>query len=186
MTTGSTPYSCNERGRSSAANWIIRTVFAFRSTSVRDVIISLTYSPPPYDLHSRRNAVLVIPAIGASTTGGSATTRSESRTGEVTSAVIAVPTVPTAPLLIRILGRRNRLDDGRRQDGRLPVRRAIVAGRGAPFFLWWRSPCRADHADDRRRRISRAARDLVARQPERLARRAVRDEADELDGGVLQ
>ncbi len=42
-----------------------------RSTSARLVIISLTYSPPPYSRHSRRNAVFVIPAIGASTTGTS-------------------------------------------------------------------------------------------------------------------
>ena len=33
--------------------------------------ISLTYSPAPYSRHSRRNATLVMPAIGASTTGGS-------------------------------------------------------------------------------------------------------------------
>lgn len=46
-------------------------VVASRSTSARLVIISQTYSPAPYCRHSCRKAVLVIPAIGASTTGGS-------------------------------------------------------------------------------------------------------------------
>src|SRR5690606_14169932 len=42
-----------------------------RSTNARLVIISLTYRPAPNSRHSRRNAVLVMPAIGASTTGTS-------------------------------------------------------------------------------------------------------------------
>src|SRR5690606_25513925 len=48
-----------------------RIVFGVRSTSARDVIISLTYSPAPNSRHKRRNAVFVMPAIGASTTGTS-------------------------------------------------------------------------------------------------------------------
>ena len=48
-----------------------RIVVALRSTSAREVIISLTYRPAPYSRHSRRNAVFVMPAIGASTTGAS-------------------------------------------------------------------------------------------------------------------
>ncbi len=46
-------------------------VVASRSTSARLVIISHTYSPAPYSRHTRRNATFVIPAMGASTTGGS-------------------------------------------------------------------------------------------------------------------
>ncbi len=47
-------------------------VFSLRSTSARVVIISLTNSPlPPLNsLHRVRNGALVIPAMGASTTGG--------------------------------------------------------------------------------------------------------------------
>ena len=48
-------------------------VAALRSTNARLVVISETYSPAPDSLHSRRNARLVIPAIGANTTGGSMT-----------------------------------------------------------------------------------------------------------------
>ncbi len=44
---GSTPYSWIDRGASSGAKWIIRSVFGLRSTSAREVIISLTYNPPP-------------------------------------------------------------------------------------------------------------------------------------------
>ena len=39
------------------------------STKAREVTISETNSPPPYSRHSLRYAVLVIPAIGAKTTG---------------------------------------------------------------------------------------------------------------------
>ena len=42
---------------------------ALRSTSARAVIISETYSPAPKPRHSVRNGGLVMPAIGASTTG---------------------------------------------------------------------------------------------------------------------
>ena len=52
----------------------IRSVSALRSTSAREVTISLTYSPAPYSRHSRRKPRLVTPAIGASTTGTSAST----------------------------------------------------------------------------------------------------------------
>src|SRR5690348_6661150 len=74
------------------------SVFALRSTSARVVIISLTNSPPAWpgsragamaSRHKRRKAVLVMPAIGARTTGGSATTRPESRSGELVRVVMA-------------------------------------------------------------------------------------------------
>src|SRR6218665_1599779 len=42
-----------------------------RSTNALLVIISLTYRPAPNSRQSRRNAVFVLPAIGASTTGNS-------------------------------------------------------------------------------------------------------------------
>ena len=48
----------------------MRMVSGSRSTSARVVIISLTYRPPPKSRQSRRNGELVMPAIGASTTGG--------------------------------------------------------------------------------------------------------------------
>jgi hypothetical protein len=69
--TGSTPYNWRLRGRSSGSNATIRIVFGLRSTRARVVTISHTYRPAPCSRHSRRNAMLVIPAIGASTTGGS-------------------------------------------------------------------------------------------------------------------
>ncbi len=46
-----------------------RMLSGVRSTRARLVIISLTYNPAPYSRHRRRNAVFVMPAIGASTTG---------------------------------------------------------------------------------------------------------------------
>ena len=49
-------------------------VAALRSTNARLVVISETYSPAPDSLQSRRNARFVMPAMGASTTGGSTTT----------------------------------------------------------------------------------------------------------------
>src|SRR3954452_13940846 len=59
-------------------------VFGLRSTSARLVIISEMYSPAPYSRHSRRKARLVMPASGASTTGGSTTIRSPNRSGGAT------------------------------------------------------------------------------------------------------
>ena len=70
---GSTPYSWRLRGRSSGSNAIIRRVFGLRSTRARVVIISQTKSPAPCSRQSWRKATLVIPAMGASTTGGSTT-----------------------------------------------------------------------------------------------------------------
>jgi hypothetical protein len=69
---GSTPYSWIERGVSDASKRISCIVFSLRSTSARVVIISLTNSPlPPLNsLHSVRNGAFVMPAMGASTTGG--------------------------------------------------------------------------------------------------------------------
>jgi hypothetical protein len=52
-----------------------------RSTRAREVIISLTYNPAPYSRHSLRNAVFVMPAMGARTTGES------SRNGPMASCV---------------------------------------------------------------------------------------------------
>src|SRR5665648_750310 len=52
---------------------MIRIDSGVRSTSAREVTISATYSPAPCSRHSRRNARLVTPAIGASTTGVSTT-----------------------------------------------------------------------------------------------------------------
>src|SRR5690606_23841076 len=71
ITIGSTPYSWMLRGDSDSWWRISRIVFGVRSTRARVVIISLTYRPAPYSRHRRRNAVFVIPAIGASTTGTS-------------------------------------------------------------------------------------------------------------------
>src|ERR1700712_3251952 len=45
-------------------------VFQSRATSARVVTISQTYRPAPNSRHSPRKDVLVMPAIGASTTGG--------------------------------------------------------------------------------------------------------------------
>ncbi len=69
---GSTPYSWIERGFSLASNLISCMVFSLRSTSARVVIISLTNSPlPPLNSRHRvRKGALVMPAMGASTTGG--------------------------------------------------------------------------------------------------------------------
>jgi hypothetical protein len=63
-----------ERGVSAASKWISRMVLSLRSTSALVVIISLTKSPRPPEnsRHSVRKGALVIPAMGASTTGGSA------------------------------------------------------------------------------------------------------------------
>src|SRR5665647_2834538 len=52
---------------------MIRIDSGVRSTSAREVTISATYRPAPCSRHSRRNARLVTPAIGASTTGVSTT-----------------------------------------------------------------------------------------------------------------
>src|SRR5437763_2549408 len=49
----------------------MRSVFRLRSTSARVVTISHTYRPAPCSRHSCRNATFVMPAMGASTTGGS-------------------------------------------------------------------------------------------------------------------
>ena len=78
ITCGSTPYSCTERGLSSAWKQTRSIVSALRSSSARDVTISETYSPATAPVastvasrQSERKARLVIPAIGARTTGGS-------------------------------------------------------------------------------------------------------------------
>ena len=68
---GSTLYNCTERGRSPGPGPIMRSVSGRRSMSARAVTISETNKPAPCSRHSVRNGALVIPAIGASTTGGS-------------------------------------------------------------------------------------------------------------------
>src|SRR5882757_9771564 len=69
---GSTPYSWIERGVSATSKWMRCMVFSLRSTRARVVIISLTNSPFPAldSRHRVRKGALVMPAIGASTTGG--------------------------------------------------------------------------------------------------------------------
>ena len=69
-------YSCSDRGDSSGPNVVMCMVTGWRSTSARAVTISQTYSPltvparaSSSSRHSVRNATLVTPAIGASTTG---------------------------------------------------------------------------------------------------------------------
>src|SRR5215207_9322383 len=56
----------------------------------RDVIISQTYSPAPCSAQSWRNAALVTPAIGASTTG-LGTSRSPNRSVRGNVAVVMPP-----------------------------------------------------------------------------------------------
>jgi EmrB/QacA subfamily drug resistance transporter len=72
-------------------------VAALRSTNARLVVISETYSPAPDSLQSRRNARFVMPAMGASTTGGSTTT-SPTRIGKrwAIDATLTLPIVPGA------------------------------------------------------------------------------------------
>ncbi|ABK74981.1 cytospin-A, putative [Mycolicibacterium smegmatis MC2 155] len=76
MFSGSTVYSCSDRGDSSGANVVMCMVTGWRSTSARAVTISHTYRPltvPARAIsssrHKVRNATLVTPAMGASTTG---------------------------------------------------------------------------------------------------------------------
>ncbi|SHW58568.1 cytospin-A [Mycobacteroides abscessus subsp. abscessus] len=76
MVSGSTEYSCRDRGDSSGEKVVMCSVTGCRSASARAVTISQTYSPLTVPVvassssrHSVRNATLVTPAIGASTTG---------------------------------------------------------------------------------------------------------------------
>src|SRR5687767_6025998 len=59
-----------ERVGSSGANPARAQLLSLPSTRPRAATIPLTNSPSPWLRHTRRNAVLVMPAIGASTTGG--------------------------------------------------------------------------------------------------------------------
>src|SRR5690554_2806717 len=69
-----------------------------RSTRARLVIISLTYRPAPNSRHKRRNAVLVIPAMGARTTGTS------SSSGPILNPAAASPGAPEcAPAAVRLV-----------------------------------------------------------------------------------
>src|SRR6185312_11437993 len=76
---------------SSSSSWeMIRMDISLRSTSAREVTISATYNPPPYSRHSRRNAVLVMPAIGARTTGVSTVCRPSCRGGSASLGGVGV------------------------------------------------------------------------------------------------
>ncbi|GGP15364.1 hypothetical protein GCM10012278_74850 [Nonomuraea glycinis] len=57
-------------GDSDPANLTIRSVRGLRSTRARVVIISHTNNPAPCSRQSALNGAFVMPAIGASTTGG--------------------------------------------------------------------------------------------------------------------
>ncbi len=85
---GSTPYSWMERGVSDSWWRMRRIVVSLRSTRAREVIISLTYRPAPYSRQRRRNAVFVMPAIGASTTGASSAMGPMRNGGAVETAVV--------------------------------------------------------------------------------------------------
>ena len=61
------------------------------------MIISLTYRPPPYSRHRVRNGWLVMPAIGASTTGGD-TTNGPMRSAVALAGVVVVAAGVTPPL----------------------------------------------------------------------------------------
>ena len=61
------------------------------------MIISLTYSPPPNSRHSGRNGWFVMPAIGASTTGGD-TTSGPMRSAVALAGVVVVAAGVTTPL----------------------------------------------------------------------------------------
>src|SRR5215471_20974714 len=92
------------------------------------------YKPAPYSRHSRRNATLVMPAIGASTTGGSAITLSDRRITDRSRPRVSV-SAPLAPL------------------GRIPgSARAFGAGRVAAAGLF----ARALIADPSAGRVARA------------------------------
>ena len=73
MVCGSTLYNCTERGHSPAPGAIMRKVSGRLSIKARAVTISDTNNPAPCSRQSARKAELVIPAIGARTTGGSIT-----------------------------------------------------------------------------------------------------------------
>src|SRR5450759_4691400 len=110
---------------------MIRSDSGLRSTSAREVTISATYSPPPFSRHSRRNAALVIPAIGASTTGVSTTIRpmrsgGRTRVSEVVTRVI-LPPGDTCPARWRP-ERRSGPDEPRREVRRDLVERDAVLG----------------------------------------------------------
>ena len=98
---GSTPYSWIERGFSVASKWMSCMVFSLRSTSARVVIISLTNSPlPPVNSRHRvRKGALVMPAMGASTTGRLHGVRADREQGEDGASVVIRPL--------------SRIDDGR-------------------------------------------------------------------------
>src|SRR6218665_1158787 len=78
-----------------------------RSTNALLVIISLTYRPAPNSRQSRRNAVFVIPAIGASTTGISSgrgpMCRGAGGSGEAGGSAEAVPGGTGAVCTLRLL-----------------------------------------------------------------------------------
>ena len=113
---GSTPYSWIERGVSDSWCVMRRIVVALRSTSAREVIISLTYRPAPYSRHRRRNAVLVMPAIGASTTGASSSMGPMRRVRAGARAVVTVPFSQTRRALLAECGLAWGYDRGHRRS----------------------------------------------------------------------
>ncbi|CAB4553219.1 unannotated protein [freshwater metagenome] len=73
-TFGSTAYNCTDLGDSPLPGLINLKVSSLLSINARAVTISETNKPAPCSRHKVRNAELVIPAIGARTTGVSKTT----------------------------------------------------------------------------------------------------------------
>ena len=99
MTSGSTLDSCTLRTVSSAPKDAMPRVLAFPSTRARAVTISLTYSPAPYPRQRVRKALLVTPAMGASTTGTSTTRFPSLSTGVADPSATACVTM--APPTVR-------------------------------------------------------------------------------------
>src|SRR6478609_5243531 len=101
--TGSTPYSWIERGVSLASKWMSCMVFSLRSTSARVVIISLTNSPlpPENSRHRVRKGALVMPAMGASTTGGCTVCGPIWSSGRAGASVVMAPLSRTRAMVRR-------------------------------------------------------------------------------------
>src|ERR1019366_1761400 len=90
-----------------------RMLSGVRSTRARLVIISLTYRPAPYSRQSRRNAVLVIPAMGARITGTSSV-RLPMRSGVLTLRKPEGRAAEAATAIIHQFSQTSRLGIGRK------------------------------------------------------------------------
>src|SRR3954453_14499610 len=77
----------------------MRSDSGVRSTSAREVTISATYRPPPYSRQSLRKAELVMPAMGARTTGVSTVMGPSFRGGSSSLGAGGVAATVTCPLL---------------------------------------------------------------------------------------